>query len=97
MTDRRQEIQTMLDERLTLIQAIAAANCEQLRLNQIASGIMILDQKDEIEGAETDLRRAERDANTDARQLCMARIETLESQLADLDRALVSASKKDEK
>lgn len=88
MTGQPRDIQTILNERLALIQAIAAANCENLRLNQIASGMMILDQKDEIDGAETDPRSAERDANDTALTRCMTRIAELEAQMADLDREL---------
>jgi len=94
MTEQSRDIQTILNERLQLIQAIAAANCEALRLNQIASGMMILDQKDEVDGTETDPRGAERDANDTALDRCMSRIEGLDAQLADLDRELKTATER---
>lgn len=89
------DIQTILNERLSLIQAIAAANCELLRLNQIASGMMILDQKYQIEGADADQRSNERDSNDTALDRCRDQIETLETQLAALDRELARATERD--
>lgn len=97
MTDQAREIHAILNERITLIQAIAQTNCEVLRLNQIASGMMFLDQKDEDDGAETDQRGAERDANETALIRCASRIEGLEAKLADLDRELTTATERKEK
>lgn len=94
MTHQPRDIQTILNERLRLIQTISEANCEALRLNQIASGLMILDQKDEIDGAETDPRGAERDANETAQARCMARINGLEAQLHELDHELAQATER---
>jgi hypothetical protein len=96
MTGRSRDIQTLLEERLSQIQAISAANSEHMRLNQIASGMMILDQKDEIDGAEPDLRSPERDANAAALERCMTRIETLERGLAQLDRDIEAFRKRDD-
>lgn len=93
MTRAPRDIPTILTERLAVVQAIAAENSEILRLNQKAGGMMILDQKDEDEGAGD----ADRDAawgTTDAAlSTCRDRIEALESQLADLDRELEEATK----
>lgn len=94
MTDQPRDIQTILNERLELIQAIAAANSETLRLNQIASGMMILDQKDEVEGAMEDLRSDERDANEIALEFCRNRIDQLEALLAELDLELKTATER---
>ncbi len=60
MTGRSRNIQTILEARLALIQAISEANSENLRLNQIASGMMILDQKDEEDGADVAPAETER-------------------------------------
>lgn len=91
MTHQPRDFQTVLTERIALIQAIAAANCEHMRLNQIASGLMILDQMDEGDGAAFDARAAERATNVDAVSACTILIATLESQLAELDRELAAA------
>ncbi|MEY8828399.1 hypothetical protein AB9K34_08270 [Sedimentitalea sp. XS_ASV28] len=94
MTSRPRDIQTILNERLSIIQAIAAANSENLRLNQIAGGMMILDQKDEVEGTDDDLRRDDRAANDTALTRCTAGIEKLEAKLAVLDRELEAATER---
>ena len=94
MTDRPSDIQTILNQRLQLIQAIADANCEALRLNQVACGMMILDQKDEVDGTAADPRAAERDANDAALGFCISWIEKLEADLADLDRELTTANER---
>lgn len=92
MTGQSREIPTILNERLSLIQAIAAANCDYQRMNQIASGMMILDQKDEDEGIEDEARNLEREANADAMERCMERIDALEARLAALDQELANAT-----
>jgi hypothetical protein len=96
MTGRPPEIQTMLNKRLSLIQAISTANCEHMRLTQIASGMMILDQMHEMEGSDTNVRSSKRDENADALERCMNTIETLETELAQLDGDLATSSKRDE-
>ncbi|MCZ4257803.1 hypothetical protein O4H53_19820 [Sulfitobacter sp. G21635-S1] len=92
MTALPREIQTILAERIALIQALSKANSENLRLNQIASGLMFLDQKDGVDGAEQDPRSTERDANDTALDRCRDHIETLEAQLAALDLELKKAT-----
>lgn len=97
MTNQPGDIATILSARITLIQAISAANCECLRLNQIASGLMILDQMDEEAGATEDSRHPERRANADAVAQCLSRIAALEDQLAALDRELATLTERDRK
>ncbi len=94
MTGQPRDFRVILEERLTLIQRIASANSEHLRLNQIASGMMILDQKDEVEGADEDMRSDERDANDTAIDQCRRQIEALEAQLVVLDRELAKATER---
>lgn len=95
MTDQPRDLPSILTARIALIQAIAAANCECLRLNQIGSGLMVLDQKDEDDGVAGDPRRPDRLANEAAVADCMARIADLEGQLADLDGELATLSQRD--
>lgn len=97
MTDQSRKIQTIMEKRISLVQAIAAANCEHLRLSQIASGFLLLDQKDEEEGTEIGASASDRAENSDALDASMTRIETLESELADLDRELAAATERDER
>lgn len=94
MTNQPRDLKTILAARIGLIQSIAAANCECLRLNQIASGLMILDQKDETDGVGDDRRDCERTANEAAVEACLGRIATLEGELADLDRELATLSER---
>ncbi len=92
MTGQDRDIRSLLDARLELIRAIAEANSEALRLQQIAGGMMFLDQKDEEDGTVADPRAPERDANAAALERCRDHIETLEARLSDLDRALGAAT-----
>lgn len=92
MSDAPRDIPTILTERLALIQAIAAQNSENLRLNQIASGMMVLDQKDEEDSVDGTDRDREWDATDAALTECRNKIEQLEAQLADLDRQLEKAT-----
>lgn len=97
MTNQQRDIQTILVARITLIQSISAANCECLRLNQIASGLMILDQMDEDQGVADATRDIERTANDEAVARCRSRIEDLERQLAELDRELANTTGRNRK
>ncbi len=94
MTGQPRNIQTILAARLAVIQSISEANSETLRLNQIASGMMILDQKDAEDGADVAPGAAERAAVDAAFETCRARIETLEAALAELDRELKAATER---
>ena len=97
MTGQPPDVRTILDQRMALIPAIAAANCEHLRLNQIASGMMILDQKAEEDGASEAPHDADRTANDEALDASMTLITALEAELAELDRHLAAAIERDEK
>jgi len=83
--------------RISVVQAIAAANCEQLRLNQIASGMLILDLKDDEDGTEIGASNAERVAHDAALEACITKIEALEADLALLDRELAAATEREDK
>lgn len=81
-----------------MIQSIAAANTEQLRLTQKASGMMILDMKNARDGAEDDM--PEDDTQEDGRARndaaladTAARINRLEQMLSSLDEELEAAIK----
>ena len=89
-------ISVILNERLEVTQAIAAANVEHLRLSQIASGMMVLDMKDREDGVETDARLRQRAENEAARDRCMDEISALEAQLARLDRELEATAREDD-
>lgn len=89
-------IYVILNDRLEVSQAIAAANVEHLRLSQIASGMMVLDMKDREDGVETDARLRQRAENEAARDRCMDEINALEAQLARLDRELEATAREDD-
>ncbi len=97
MTDMNGKIQTIMTRRISLVQAIAAANCEHLRLNQIASGILVLDQKDDEDGTELGADDAERATNADALAACVTLIESLETELAAVDQELAAITESDDK
>ncbi|WP_071797251.1 hypothetical protein [Natronohydrobacter thiooxidans] len=96
MTDRNHKIQMIMTRRISLVQAIADANCEHLRLNQIASGLLVLDQKHDEDGTELGAGAAERVANAEALAACMTRIEALETELADVDHDLAALTERDD-
>lgn len=96
MTDQNHKIQTIMTRRISLVQAIAAANCEHLRLNQIASGFLVLDQKDDEAGTDLGAGDAERATNAEALAACMTRIETLETELAAVDQDLAAITERDD-
>jgi len=96
MTDQNHKIQTIMSKRLVLVQKIATANSEQLRLNQIAGGFLVLDQKDYEDGTEIGASDAEHAANAEALEACMTRIETLETELAAVDQELSAATEGDD-
>lgn len=82
----------MLEERLRITQEIAAENVEHLRLSQIASGMMVLDMKDEQDGVSDRARDLKRQENFNALERCMNRINDLEASLKSVDKALSAAS-----
>lgn len=97
MTGQSRSVQTILTERLEVTQAIAAANVEHLRLSQIASGMMVLDMKDEDDGADSSHRDGARQQNYEALERCMEEINKLEGQLASLDRELDATVNREDK
>lgn len=97
MTSTMRNIQDILMDRLKITQDIAAANVEQLRLNQIAGGMMVLDMKDENDGVTETGRDTERNENYRALEVNLEKINALEADLALLDKELEAAVEEDEK
>lgn len=95
MMGQSRSIDDILKDRLTATQAIAQANTEQLRLNQKASGIMVLDLKDERDGVANSDHEAARTRNATALQDNLDMINRLEKELSLLDEELAAAVKKD--
>lgn len=96
MTGQPRSIDTILADRLKTTQEIAAANTEQLRLNQKAGGMMVLDMKDEEDGIDNPDLQADRARMDAALAHNMERIHRLEAQMAALDDELDAAVKTEE-
>ena len=93
MTGQSRKIDDILMDRLRTIQMIAEANTEQLRLNQKASGLMVLDMKDARDGIE-DHDHEDAQARTDAALAeTTETINRLEARLSTLDEELAAAMK----
>lgn len=97
MTDQPREIRDIMKDRIDIIQAIAAANTQHLRLNQEASGFMVLDMKDERDGVEDAAHDTARDAarqrNDAALEDNLQTINRLDATLSALDEELETAMK----
>lgn len=96
MTGQSRSIQNILMERLKIIQDIAWANSEQLRLNQLANGLMVLELKDARDGVAECTNDEERNCNDAALEANMAKINRLEAELEALDGELELVTKKDQ-
>lgn len=95
MTGQSRGIEDILLDRLKATQDIARANTEQLRLNQIASGLMVLDMKDDRDGVGDSLHADEQTRTNAALEENMAKIHQLEARLSALDDELDAAVKKE--
>lgn len=95
MTGQSRSIDAILKQRLKTIETIAQANTEQLRLNQKASGMMVLEMKDDRDGVTDSANVAARALIQDALDDNLNTINRLEQDLASLDEELASAVKKD--
>ena len=96
MTGQSRSLGAILHDRLEITQEIAAANVEHLRLSQIASGMMVIDMKDEEHGTPVPAaRQSERQENDAALERCMDEINRLEAKLARLDEELDAATKEE--
>lgn len=93
MTGQSRPIEDILMDRLAVTQDIARANTEQLRLNQKASGFMVLDMKDARDGTEREGRGEARSRNEAALEENAERINRLDARLAALDVELAAAMK----
>ena len=95
MTADPRKLHELLQERLDITQEIAAANVEHLRLNQKASGMMVLGMKeDELGEADAELD-AERLENFRALEVNMNKINDLEAKLKSVDNALEIAAQEE--
>lgn len=95
MTGQSRSIDAILKQRLKTIETIAQANTEQLRLNQKASGMMVLEMKDDRDGVTDSANVAARALIQNALDDNLNTINRLEQDLASLDEELASAVKKD--
>ncbi|MDW3224334.1 MAG: hypothetical protein R8G34_15880 [Paracoccaceae bacterium] len=93
MTGQSRELVDILNERLKIIQDIAAANTEHMRLNQRASGLLVLDLADERDGIDDHAHEDERARNEAALEKTMAEIRQLEETLSALDAELEATAK----
>ncbi|MGY3439751.1 MULTISPECIES: hypothetical protein [unclassified Marinovum] len=93
MTDQPRDIRDIMKDRIDIIQAIAAANTQHLRLNQEASGFMVLDMKDERDGVEDPAHDAARKRNDAALDDNLQTINRLDAKLSALDEELETAMK----
>ncbi|MAC81600.1 MAG: hypothetical protein CML66_26465 [Rhodobacteraceae bacterium] len=95
MTGQSRRIDAILSERLRATQDIARANTEQLRLNQKARGMMVLDMKDARDGVQDSERDAETARNNAALDRNLDHIRQLEDRLLALDEELAAAVRKE--
>lgn len=95
MTGQSRDTQDILAERMTTIQAIAEANTEQMRLNQKARGMMVLDMKDARDGVDVSAHDAAQAHNEAALSDNLETINRLEQALSLLDEELAAAAKKE--
>lgn len=80
-------------DRVKIIQAIAEANTRQLRLNQKANGLMVLDMKDVRDGVEDHAHENAQMQNNAALEENAETINRLELRLSALDEELEAAMK----
>lgn len=76
---------------------IAEANTDQMRLNQEARGMMVLDMKDDRDGIDNSAHEAAQARNETAMQESLEKINGLEQQLSALDEELAQAAQEDTK
>ncbi|MCB4458062.1 hypothetical protein [Leisingera sp. McT4-56] len=93
MTGQSRKTGDILMDRVKTIQAIARANTEQLRLNQKASGLMVLDMKDVRDGVEDHAHEEAQAQNDAALKENTETINRLEAMLSALDEELGAAMK----
>ncbi|GLO69940.1 hypothetical protein MACH17_14570 [Phaeobacter inhibens] len=93
MTGQSRSPGDILMDRVKIIQEIAQANTEQLRLNQKASGLMVLDMKDARDGVEDHAHEDTQAQNDAALKENIETINRLEAELAVLDEELEAGMK----
>lgn len=97
MTSQSRTLEDILTDRLRIIQTIAQANTDQMRLNQEAHGMMVLDMKDDRDGVASSEHGAAQARNETAMQENLETINGLEQQLSSLDEELAQAAQEDTK
>jgi len=93
MTGQSRKFDAILTDRIAIIQAIAEANTVQLRLNQKASGLMVLDMKDARDGVSDSDHEGAQSRNDAALAENADKITRLEARLSALDEELEAAMK----
>lgn len=93
MTGQSRSVDEILMDRIKATQNIAEANMEQLRLNQKANGMMVLDMKDERDGIADSAHETAKARNDATLEANADRIERLEARLSALDEELEAAIK----
>lgn len=93
MTGQSRKTGDILMDRMKTIQAIAQANTEQLRLNQRASGLMVLDMKDARDGVEDHAHEGAQAQNDAALKENTETINRLETRLSAFEGELDAAMK----
>lgn len=88
MSGQSRSIEEILKDRLQVTLQIAEANTMQLRLNQKASGMMVLDLKDERDGVADSSHEDEQARNDAALDDNLNKITDLEKKLSSLDEEL---------
>lgn len=88
MSGQSRSIEEILKDRLQVTLQIAEANTMQLRLNQKASGMMVLDLKDERDGVADSSHEDEQARNDAALDDNLKKITDLEKKLSSLDEEL---------
>lgn len=93
MTPPARSIDDILKDRVAAVQAIAAANTEQLRLKQKASGLLVLTMKDHRDGLESSAHEQEQTRIGAALEANGEKITRLEARVSALDAELEAAMK----
>ncbi|WP_323770153.1 hypothetical protein [Antarctobacter sp.] len=95
MSGQSRSIAEILKDRLQITLRIAEANTEQMRLNQMASGMQVLEMKDARDGVIDSDHEAEQARTDAAREDNLTKINDLEKQLSSLDAELESITSKE--
>ncbi|SMC94876.1 hypothetical protein SAMN06295998_11291 [Primorskyibacter flagellatus] len=95
MTGQLRSFEEIMKDRLKATQDIAAANAEQMRLNQKSSGLLVLDLKVERDGIVDSTHENEHARTEAAVEDNIRKIDRLERELSALDEELEATMKKE--